>query len=306
MNPEHLRTFLAVCKHRNFTRAAEQRFISQPAVSRQIQQLERGLGVALFEHIGKSLHLTDAGRTLVREARRLLADLDRVAESVAGHQSAATGRLRIGAGTTPGFCLLPPILGRFHQAYPGVELHYTVDNSETIEQKILGNELDLGFVGAPSSNSHILAKPIAEDEIICFTSPTHALASRKRISPKALERETWIVRRRGSATRELFEKWLADAGGVVGATIELGCPEAVRSLVVAGIGFGYMSVLAVAAELRDKRVTRLPVTGLQLRRSILQIRHVDKHVSPVLQVFLSMVDDSLSAPRAEPRVRTTS
>ena len=103
LNPSHLRTFLAVKKHLSFTRAAEDVYLSQPAVSRQIQQLERDLGVSLFEQIGKSLHVTDAGTTLAQEAERLLASLDRVTESVTEHRSAEKGRLRIGAGTTPGF-----------------------------------------------------------------------------------------------------------------------------------------------------------------------------------------------------------
>ena len=289
MNPEHLKTFLAVRKHLSYTRAAEERFLSQPAVSRQIQQLSRELGVSLFELIGKSVHLTDAGRTLAQEAERLLADIDRVAESVARNRSAESGRLRIGAGTTPGFYLLPAALGRFARKAPGVELHYTVEDSHSIEQKILRNELDLGFVGVAPRSEEIVAEPFAEDEIICLASPSHALAAKKRIDVKSLERETWILRHRGSATRELFESWLAKQGGAVGRTIELGCPEAVRSLVVAGVGFTYMSRLAVGTELRRKRLQRLPVKGLRLRRTIFVIRHVDKHVSPVLEAFLSIV-----------------
>ena len=197
--------------------------------------------------------------------------------------------LPIGAGPPPGFYPPPPALGRFARKAPGVELPYPVETSQSIEQKILHNELDLGFVGAPPRSREILAEPFAEDEIICLASPSHALAARKRIDVKSLERETWILRHRGSATRELFESWLAKQGGAVGRTIELGCPEAVRSLVVAGVGFTYMSRLAVGTELRRRQLKQLPVKGLRLRRTIFVIRHVDKHVSPVLEAFLSIV-----------------
>ncbi len=286
LNPTHLKTFLAVAGHMSFTRAAEEVFLSQPAVSRQVQQLERDLKTPLFEHIGKTLHLTDAGRTLVPEAQRLLANLERVAESVAAHRSLETGTLRIGAGTTPGFYLLPDLLGRFHRRFRGVEIDYVVENSHGIEQKILRNEIDLGFVGARPTSGDVLYEPIAADEIICIAGPTHPLAKRKRIAPRLLESETWVVRRRGSATRALFEAWLRDVGVSVGRTIELGCPEAVRSLVAAGIGFSYMSRLAVAPELRGKRLTKLPVTGLRLKRSIYLIRHADKRLTPAMQTFL--------------------
>ncbi|MHC4729076.1 MAG: LysR family transcriptional regulator, partial [Planctomycetota bacterium] len=148
MNPHHLRTFLAVRKHLNYTHAAQDLFLSQPAVSRQVRQLERELGVRLFEQIGKSLHPTDAGETLTREAEKILGALERTAEAVRAHRSAEHGSLRVGASTTPGFYLLPGLLGRFHARYPRVDLRYAVENSLRIEQMIVRNELDLGFVGA--------------------------------------------------------------------------------------------------------------------------------------------------------------
>lgn len=293
LNPTLLRTFLAVRKHLSYTRAADEVYLSQPAVSRQIQQLERELGVPLFEQIGRTLHVTDAGSTLACEAEKLLADMERVAESVAAHRALDAGTLRIGAGTTPGFYLLPPIVGVFHRKYPGVEIDYVVEQSRGVEQKVLRNELDLGFIGGPPLSDYLLAETVAEDEIVCFASPSHPLADRRRINVKALGGETWIVRRPGSATRELFEAWLASAGGETGRTIELGCPEAVRSLVAAGVGIGYMSNLAIDADLRRKRLKQLAILGLKLRRRIYLIRHSDKHVSPLLKAFLDLLRSAI-------------
>lgn len=296
LNPAHLRTFLAARKHLNYTRAAEEVFLSQPAVSRQIQQLEQDLGASLFEQIGKTLHLTDAGDALAREAEVLLARMERIAESVAAYRSLGAGRLRVGAGTTPGFYLLPAILGRFHRKYPDVELDYIVEGSRGIEQKVLRNEVDLGFIGGSPCSDDLLAEAVAEDEIVCFASPAHPLASRRRINARSLADETWIVRRPGSATRDLFESWLASAGGRIGRTIELGCPEAVRSLVAAGIGIGYMSNLALEAELRQKHLKRLAVSGLKLKRTIHLIRHADKHVSPAMAALMEMIRARTSRP----------
>src|SRR5688572_30586814 len=127
MNPANLRTFLAVEKHLNYTHAARELLLSQPAVSRQIRQLERDLGVQLFEQLGKRLYLTDAGKTLLREASRLLGNLDRVREAMVAHQEAHHGALRLGASTTPGIYLLPPVLGQFHRSHPEVEISYRVE-----------------------------------------------------------------------------------------------------------------------------------------------------------------------------------
>lgn len=290
MNPAHLKTFLAVAKHLSYTRAGEEIHLSQPAVSRHIRQLERELGVALFEQIGKSLHLTDAGRTLAVEAETFLGTMERAAEAVRAHRSAETGALRVGASSTPGFYLLPELLGRFHRRYPDVQLGYVVENSLRIEQMIVRNELDLGFVGAHLAHEELHLEPLLEDEIVCFTGPAHALAGRRRpVSMDELAEALWVIREQGSATRRLFESWLTVRGGRVGRSIELACPEATKALVAAGIGVSFISVHGLQRELREKRLRRLPVADLHLRRPIYLARHVQKRDSPVMAAFLDPV-----------------
>lgn len=294
MNPIHLRAFLAVQKYLNYTRAGEELFLSQPAVSRQIRQLEEELGVLLFEQIGKSLYLTDAGRTLAREAPKILGMLERTAETVRGHCGSGQGSLRVGASTTPGYYLLPALLGRFHARFPNVELHYVVENSLRIEQMIVRNELDLGFVGAHLSNDNLHKEPVVEDEIVCFAASGHSLARQRRIAPQSLEGETWVIREKGSATRRLFESWLAKSGGKIGRTIELHSPEAVKVLVSAGVGISFISAHGLGKELRQKRLKKLPVLGLSLKRPIDLVRHPDKQTSPAMETFLGIVREAFA------------
>jgi len=294
MNPVHLRTFLAVRKHLNYTRAAEELFLSQPAVSRQIGQLEQELRIPLFEQIGKRLHLTDAGNTLAREAEKILGAMERAGEVVRAHLSAERGSLRIGASTTPGLYMLPEVMGRFQKRYKTVEFHYAVENSSLIEQKIIGNELDLGFGGARLTNDDLLMEPVGHDEIVCFAGPSHRLAGRKRIDPRSLEREIWVMREKGSATRRLFESWFATIGGRIGRTIEPGSPETVKALVAAGIGFAFMSASGLRDEIRMGRVKKLPVSRLKLGRQIYLVRHKDKHISPAMEAFLEIVKTTLA------------
>lgn len=299
MTPHRLRTFLAVRKHRNYTRAAEEVFLTQPAVSRQIRQLEEELGVRLFEQIGKSLHVTDAGETLASEAERLLGAMERTAEAVRSHRTAEHGSLRIGASTTPGFYMLPELLGRFHRRYPKVALHYTVENSLKIEQMIVRNEIDLGFVGAHLSGKELELKPLLEDEIVCFTSPTHRLAKVRRIAPYSLEEEMWIIREKGSATRSLFEDWLSSGKGAIRKSIELTCPEMCKALVRAGIGISFLSIYGLRSEIRAKHLVRIPVTGMSLRRPIFAARHSEKRIHPAMEAFLEIAESAF------PKLTTT-
>ncbi len=294
LNPTHLRAFVAVQKHANYTRAAEELFLTQPAVSRQIDQLEKELGVPLFEQIGKTIHLTDAGRTLLREAERLLGDLERVAESVRALGSPGQGRIAVGASSTPGLYLLPPVIGQFCQRFPAAEFHYCVENSRRIEQKILGNELDLGFVGVAPFDRSVVAERILGDRIVFFAAPNHPFAARPEIEVRELVAQTWIIREQGAATRRLVESWMGRWKVKPARGIEMNCPEGVRALVAAGVGLSYMSVHGLADELDRGRFRVLNVRGFDLRRSIYIVRHRDKHVSPAMSAFEQLAGAALS------------
>ncbi len=296
MKLDHLRTFLAVRKHRNFTRAAEERFLSQPAVSRQVQQLGRELGVSLFEQVGRRVQLTDAGRTLGPLAEELLGNMERVTEAVRRHREAVEGRLRIGASSTPGLYLVPPILGRFHREFPEVELRYTVESSLSIERRLVRNELDLGFMGGRPTTPDLLSRRLADDEIICFCGPSHPLAGQRTVEAASLGERLWVVRGRGSATRSLFEDWLDDAGGALERVIELDSTEAIKRMVEAGVGISFMSRLGLETELQQGRLVRLPVAGLDLVRPLFHVLHARKHPSPVMEAF----SDHLFRGTAEP------
>lgn len=288
LSPASLRTFLAVFRRRNYTRAAGDCFLSQPAVSRQVHALERRLGVRLFEQVGKAIHATDAGRTLAREAERLLGDLGRVAEAVRAHGEPSRGRLRVGASTTPGHYLVPAVLGRFHRRYPAVALHYRVEDSRSVLMGVAANELDLGFVGGPVDAPDLVVETLAEDAIVCYAAPSHPLAARRTVSVRALAEATWVLRARGSATRAAVETWLAKAGGTMGPVIELGCPEAVKAVAAAGVGLAFGSRRGLAAGIGQGRLRPLRVPGLPVWRPLAMVRHRDKHVTPVLAAAMAM------------------
>lgn len=294
MNPVLLRTFLAVRRHMNYTRAAEELFLTQPAVSRQIRQLESELGLRLFEQIGKTLHLTEGGKTLAVEAVELLGHIERATETVQAHAALDRGRISIGASSTPGLYLLPEVVGRFRRQFPNVEVHYTVENSRRIEQKVLANEVDLGFVGAAPSSRAVRAETWVADRIVFFAAvddplDTLAHSDRAALDPRRLADHTWVIREQGAATRTLVERRLSRHRIKPKHVIEMSCPEGVKALVAAGVGLSYMSIHGLAEDLQRKRFRLLNVRGFDLRRSIYAIRHKDKHLFAAMKEFRKLL-----------------
>jgi DNA-binding transcriptional LysR family regulator len=285
-DPDLLRTFLAVHRHGNLTRAAEDLFLSQPAVSRRVDRLERSLGLALFERLGKSLHLTEAGEALAREASALIGAAERLAEVVRARQAGEEGRLRVGASTTPGLYLLPPVLLRFRARHPKVALHYEVENSRHIEDRIVRNDLDLGFVGAHLTHAALRVTPVYRDRIVLYAAASHALARRRALAPRDLEDEVCVVREPGSATRRLVDGWMRRAKVRLRRTVEIRCPEAAKVLVRSGLGFSYMSASGLAGD-GGAGLRALPIPAPKLRRPVFFVRHADKRVSSAMRSFLA-------------------
>jgi DNA-binding transcriptional LysR family regulator len=294
-DPDLLRTFLAVRRHRNLTRAAEEQFLSQPAVSRRIQRLERALGLPLFERLGKAIHPTEAGEALAREAESLIGSAERLVEVVRAHKVGEEGRLRVGASTTPGLHLLPRVVVRFRERWPKVDVHYTVENSLRIQDRIVRNDIDLGFVGAHLTHGDVALRPVYRDEIVLYAAASHPLARRRALAPRDLEHELCFVRESGSATRRLVDAWARRSRVRLSRTVEVGCPEAARVLVRSGLGFSYASRIGLRGEAgRDLRI--LPVATFRVTRPLFLVRHADKRMSRPMAAFLRECAGVLDVP----------
>ncbi|HEX6811604.1 MAG TPA: LysR substrate-binding domain-containing protein [Planctomycetota bacterium] len=291
-DPELLRTFLAVQRHLNLTRAAEELYLSQPAVSRRIERLERALGVRLLERLGKMLRLTDAGEVLAVEATTLVGALERVAETMRARRTGQRGRIRVGASSTPGLYLLPRVIRAFKRRFPDVAVDYTVENSLRIEERVVRNDLDVGFTGAHLAHASLRLQQLCEDEIVFYVAQKHPLAKRNGLRARDLEDEPCFVREPGSATRSLVDRWLQKQGARLRCATEMGCPEAARVLVRAMMGCSYGSLMALRAE--STGLCRLELDGLHLVRPIYVALHADKHLSPPLQALLEMAAGSMA------------
>ena len=288
MDIKRLEAFLAVARRGSFTLAARDLGRSQPTLSRQVRELEDDLGLALFERLGKAVHLTEAGRHLQVEGARLQGDVERIEEHLRDLAGVERGRLRLGAGTTPGLYVVPSLLARLMSRFPDVDLHYSITNSAAVGRSLLANELDVGFVGRRLEHRCLDHRELVEDDIICVASPAHPLAGRTVVVAD-LAHCTQIVREPGSATRAHVDAALTAAGVLPRRRIELAGPEAVKAVVQAGLGVAWLSSLAVAGELARGELVRLDVAGVSPKRDIYLVIHLDKRLTPVLRQLLAVV-----------------
>ncbi len=274
LNLHALRVFAAVVDHGGFTRAAAALHLSQPAVSKAVATLEREIGVSLLERDRRRVLLTEAGTALHERARELFAVERAAEEELRALRGLEGGVLRIGASTTIATYYLPPVLGGFHAAHPRVRLRVTSANTREIARLLLQRSLDVALVEGPVHHPRIVVTPWRDDELVLISRPDHPLASRARIGISALAGEPFIVRERGSGTREETEVALRERGIAPPVALVLGSSEAIKQGVIAGIGLAVLSRAAVADQLhagvlvalrvRDWKVTRT-LSALHLR-----------------------------------------
>jgi DNA-binding transcriptional LysR family regulator len=288
MDFPRLTVFLAVARQLSFRRAAADLHLSQPAVSKHIQQLEAELGLALFERRGNRVALTEAGRMLRDYGQRVAMQTDDIRRALAELQGLQRGALRVGASSTPGLYILPERLARFRREQPGVEIQFIISNSADVARRVAGGELDLGFVGALSDVRGLQARPFAEDEVVLIAAPRHPLVRRPGDAAAVLAelaRETWIMREPGSGTRDVVMANLPDRGLSPARTMELASCEAVKRAVAAGLGVGYASSHAIALEHKHGLLGAIAHPDFRFRRPLYLVTRKYARPSPAGLTF---------------------
>jgi len=280
-----LRILLAVARRRSFTRAAEDLGLSQPAVSAQVRELTDLLGVPLFEKFGKTIHLTDAGRMLEGQASRIDGLFDEIRRDFSAFREGGRGSVRVGGSTSIGTYFLPSLIAGFSKRHPGIQVSLAIENTAHIEEMMLRNRLDVGFIGGAVASGELEAAPVLKDEIFFAAAPSHPLASTKPLDPRRLSQEKLFVREPGSATRSTMESYCSRREIAFGESIQLGSVEAIKQAVMAGLGISYFSSLTVRAEIEAGRLARLKVKGVGLRRDFFLVRHRRKRETPALRAF---------------------
>lgn len=289
LNLHQLKIFHTVAKLGSFSRAAEELSISQPSVSIQVADLERSLGVELFEQIGKRICLTEAGRILDEYARRILALVEEASEAIEELKDLQRGRVAIGASTTPGIYLVPRALGEFRKRYPQIDVRLEIGHTSRVQQLLLANDLDLGVVAVQPGSRDLVSEPLLDDEIVAIVPPSHRLAGQGTVRVEDLLQDTVLLRERGSDTRQVVEEALRQSAIQLPRVLEMGGPEAIKQSAACGLGIGLLSRYAVRLEVSSGSLVALPIPDLPLRRTFYLVRHRDKRLSRAAQAFVELL-----------------
>ena len=289
MNLNHLAIFHAVAMERSISRGAERLMVSQPAVSKQLAQLERSLGTRLLDRFPRGVRLTEAGELLAGYARRIFALETEAGLAVDEVRGLRRGRLRIGASTTLGVYLLPEMFVRFTQQHPEVQTRFDVAGSATVERRLLEGDLDVGFTEAFSESRQLQAEVFRTDDLVAIAARAHPLARKRRVSAEQFCKEPFVVRDTGSETKSFVERSLAEKGLIVRPVMSLGSTEAIKRAVAAGIGVAIVSRLAIGLELQVRRLAIVPLTGLRIRRPLYQVRMRAASRSAAADEFAAML-----------------
>jgi DNA-binding transcriptional LysR family regulator len=297
MADRRLQVFHAVAKHLSFTKAGEALFMTQPAVTFQIRQLEEHFNTRLFDRSQGRIALTPAGRMALEYAERILglsAELDTRLKEIGGQM---TGPLLIGASTTIAEYLLPQVLGEFKSRYPSVVPRLFVANSEAVQARIAERTLDLGFIEGDSHLPSLGADVCGDDELQVICAPTHPLAQLSSATPKTLTEHAYISREPGSGTREVIDHYLHKAGvspDSMQVVMELGSPEALKGLVATGLGFAIMSRATVTKETQIGQVVCVPLAP-RLTRNLSVVYPKERFHSRLVNSFVQFTKERFAA-----------
>jgi DNA-binding transcriptional LysR family regulator len=290
MTLRQLEVFLAVARARSYRRAAQALHTSQPALSQHIRELETELTVKVFDRLGRSVALTEAGRLLETHALRVFGALNSAREALGELQGLQRGSLVVGASTTPGIYVLPAVIGHFRRQYPGVELRLRIANSRLIEDRIRNNELDLGVVGGHglAAGEECLVTGL-DDELVLIVSPRHRWARRRTVAPTALASEPLLMREEGSASRDVMVRVLLQAGVRYQTAMELDHTEAIKQAVMAGLGVAFVSVHAIRREAAAGHLAAVRLAGVPIRRHFHVIHHEARTLGPSARAFVQIL-----------------
>lgn len=289
MNERKLKIFYEVAKSLNMTEVAKNLYISQPAVSIVISELEDELGVKLFERIGKKLCLTFEGEIFLGYVRRILNIYDECRTKIGHITNLKCGKLKVGASTTIGIYLLPKIIGSFNNKYKDVEISIAIENTKIIENMLLENKIDIAFVEGPIYSDEIMVKDFCDDELVIIVSSNHRLADLYEVDKEDLKNEKFILRETGSGTREVFEKTFYKNNIDYKTAFELGNTEAIKKAVISNLGISCISRRCINDEINLGLISMLKIKNVDLKRKFYFIYHKDKYFSNLINVFVDYV-----------------
>lgn len=286
MTLRHLKIFVCVCKENSITIAAKKLFISQPAVSNAIKELESYYGTPLFDRISKRIYLTEAGKTVYQYAIHINSLFEELETSLKSSNS--IGHLRVGSSITIGTHYISGYVKAFSKQFPNIQTFVTIDSSDVIEQSVLNNELDFALIEGIIHSENIISKDFITDELIVICDLDHPLLKRESVSVNDLSNQNFLMREKNSGTRELAESILSLHNIPLKPLWESTSAEAIIHGVSKGIGISILPLQLVQDYIDRNQIAKLEVNELNFHRQYHIIYHKNKFLTPASLEFIKL------------------
>lgn len=281
---KQIQTFIEVARQRSVSKAAERLFVTQPAVSMQIRQLEDAFGLPLIEPLGRNIQLTHAGETFLTHAIAAMGQFKDLESEMAEHVGLKRGRIGLAVVSTAKY-FIPMLLVRFGQHFPGIDIQLKIDNRENILGLLARNEADLVVMGRAPANLDCEATPFATNPQAFLAAPGHALVRRKHLPFPALADYSFVVREEGSGTRAAMERLFSEHQTLMNVVMVMPSNESIKQAVMAGMGLSFLSMRTVRHELASGHLALLDIEGMPLMGNWYITHLSQKKLSPAATSF---------------------
>ncbi|MEA3333560.1 MAG: selenium metabolism-associated LysR family transcriptional regulator [Pseudomonadota bacterium] len=288
-----IQVFLAVSELLNFSRAAEKIHLTQPTVSGHLKTLEKYLKVQLVERGGKEVRLTPAGELFHPFAQRIFTLQERARREISLYTGAERGSLEIGGSNTPGQYILPKMIGLFTARHKQVKITLKIGDSNAIITQVADGKLELGLVGTPAPETEFISKRCLGDELILVANPKTALKLSNPIDFNELKKLPFIIREKGSGTRQVMQSALQKRGmeslDTLNLVAEMGSAEAIRQALKSDLGVAIVSSLSVAEDLGSGKLTKIMLPEESIQRYFYLIYNRDRRLSPLAEALSQFI-----------------
>lgn len=287
MNLHQMRVLSALIDRGSYTAAAEHLHLTQPAVSQQIKALETSCGLRLVERASNRVVPTHAGEVLHRYAVSMLHLEEEALHALEELRAGGRGRFVVGANTTGGMYIVPPLIAAYREEHPDTEIVLRIDYTEAICNQVAARSLDMGFVGGHITDRRFNVEPVTPDRLVLIVAPSHPLAAMPRLTISDVAGEPFILARYGSSTRRLIESTFKERGVTLTVGMEQGGTEDIKKAVESGLGVAVVSQWSVLREVSAGYLRQIEIEGLEMPRYYEMISHKSRYYSPAAQGFMA-------------------
>ncbi|MDS1029306.1 LysR family transcriptional regulator [Bacillota bacterium LX-D] len=286
MTIRHLKIFIEVADCGKMSLASKNLYISQPSVSQAISEIENFYNIKLFERLSKKLYITEAGEQFLSYARHIVSLFDEMEETI---KKSSVVLLKIGATVTVGTCVMSDIINQFSSKCPTIQTQVFINNTSVIESKILTNQLDIGLVEGEVKSKDIVCLPVIKDRLVLISGKNSYFANKNTVKLSELNNQPFILREKGSGTRELFENHMRNAGFTIQEKWICNNSEAIKQAVIAGHGLSVISERLIKDEVASHKLQIIKINNVEFNRNFSIIYHKNKYLADYLNEFIKVL-----------------